>query len=83
MAFSIYIEKLQCEKFPYSDFFWSVFSRIWSEYKELLFKTLYSVWMHENMDQKNSYYGHFLYSVNYQLIKKLLLTKTQLHYQNK
>ena len=43
----------QCEECSYSEFFWSVFSRIWTEY------ALYSVRMWENMDQKNSEYGHF------------------------
>ena len=35
------------EKCPYSEFFWSVFSGI------------RTVQMRENMDQKNSEYGHF------------------------
>ena len=38
----------------YSEFFWSVFSRIQSEYGEILQK---------NTDQKNSEYGHFSRSV--------------------
>ena len=37
-------------KRPYSEFFWSVFSRI---------RTEYSVPMRENTDQKNSEYGRF------------------------
>ena len=37
------------KKCPYSDFFWSVFSRIWTEYEE-------------NTDHKNSEYKHFLRS---------------------
>ena len=36
--------------------------------------------MHENTDQKNSYYGHFLYSIDYRLIKKLFPTQAQLYY---
>ena len=45
-----------CEKCPYSEFFWSVFSRI---------RTIspYSVRMWENTDQKNSEYEHFSRSV--------------------
>ena len=35
------------ETCPYSEFFWSVFSRIWTEYGEI------------NTDQKNSEHGHF------------------------
>ena len=42
------------EKGPYSEFFWSVFSRIWTEYEEILRISQYSVRMRENTDQKNS-----------------------------
>ena len=45
------------EKGSYSELFWSVFSRIWTEYR-----ALYSVRMRENTDQNNSEYGHFLRS---------------------
>ena len=41
------------EKCLYSELFWSVFSRIRTEYREI--KSKY--------DQKNSEYGHFLRSV--------------------
>ena len=47
------------EKCPYSEFFWSVFFRSWTEYGDILRISLYSVRMRENMDQKNSEYGHF------------------------
>ena len=47
------------KKCPYSEFFWSVFSRIRTEYGDLLCKFPYSVLMRENADQKNSEYGHF------------------------
>ena len=47
---------------PYSEFYWSVFSRIWTEYEEILRISPYSVRMRENMEQKNSEYGHFLRS---------------------
>ena len=43
----------------YSEFFWSVFSRIRTECGDLLCKFPYSVLMRENTDQKNSEYGHF------------------------
>ena len=43
------------EKCPYSELFWSAFSRI---------RTRYSVQMRENADQYNSEYGHFLHSEN-------------------
>ena len=50
------------EKCSYSEFFWSVFSRIRTEYEDLQSKSLYSVQMRENTDQKNSEYEHFLRS---------------------
>ena len=40
------------EKCPNTGFFWSVFSRIWTEYEDLLHKSPYSVQMRENTDQK-------------------------------
>ena len=33
-------------------FFWSVFSRIWTEYRDLLSKSQYSVKIQENTDQR-------------------------------
>ena len=39
-------------------FFWSVFSRTRTEYREILRISPYSVRMRENTDQKNSEYGH-------------------------
>ena len=47
------------EKCPYSEFFWSVFSRIRIEYEKDSVFSLFSVQMRENADQKNSEYGHF------------------------
>ena len=44
------------EKCPYSELFWSAFSRIWTEYREILRK---------NADQNNSEYEHFLRSVDW------------------
>ena len=40
-------------------FVWSVFSRIRTEYGEILRISPYSVRMRENTDRKNSEYGHF------------------------
>ena len=51
--------------YPYSEFFWSVFSRIWTEYREIRIISLRSIWMQENTDQKNYKYGHFSRSVFY------------------
>ena len=54
-----------CNKFLNSnhyvnlELFWSVFSRIWTEYREILRISPYSVRMRENADQKNSESGHF------------------------
>ena len=56
-----------CEKCLYSDFFWSIFSRIRIEYGEILsvFAVFlvriffYLVRIRKNTDQKNSKYGHF------------------------
>ena len=49
-------------KCPYSEDFWSIFSRIQTEYGDLLRKCPYAVQMRENTDQKNSEYGHYLRS---------------------
>ena len=49
------------KKYPYSELFWSVFCRIWTEYGEIP----YSVRMRENTDQNNSEYKHFSRSVSY------------------
>ena len=54
-----------CEKFPYSEFFWTVFSHIWTEYGEIIRIPPQSVQMRENTDQENSEYGHFLHSDYY------------------
>ena len=47
------------EKCPLSEFFWSVFSHIRTEYRDILRISQYAVQMRENTDQKNSKYGHF------------------------
>ena len=51
------------EKRPYSELFWSVFSCIRTEYREILRISPCSVRMPENTDQSNSEHGHFLHSV--------------------
>ena len=45
-----------------SEFFWSVFSRIWTKYRNLPSKCSYLVQIWENTDQKISENGHFLCS---------------------
>ena len=44
---------------PYSELFWSAFSRIWTKYEEILRISPYSVRTRENAHQNNSEYGHF------------------------
>ena len=51
------------EKCSYSEFFWSVFSRIWFEYGEVRSISPYSVRIRDNTEQKISEYGHFSRSV--------------------
>ena len=46
------------KKCPYSQFFWSVFFRIRTEYGDILRISPYLVRMRENTDQKNSENGH-------------------------
>ena len=44
---------LHCvERVQIQCFFWSLFSRIWTEYRDLRSKYLYSVQVRENTDQK-------------------------------
>ena len=47
------------KKCPYSEFFWSVFSRIRTEYGEIFRISPYLVGMWEYVDQKISENGHF------------------------
>ena len=47
------------KKCLYSEFFWSVFPRIWTEFRQVFRISSYSVRMREITDQKNSEYGHF------------------------
>ena len=44
----------------YSEFFWSIFSRIPTEYGDLPSKSSNSVQMPENTEENNFEYGHFL-----------------------
>ena len=50
------------EKCPYSELFWSVFSRIWTEYGEIRSISLYSVRTRKNTNQNHPEYGPFLCS---------------------
>ena len=54
------VQKLNTtSKYPYSELFWSVFSRILTEYGEIRSISLYLVQMGENTDRNNSEYGNF------------------------
>ena len=46
------ILKIKLNTFPYSKFSWSVFSRIRTEYGEIIRISSYKVQMQENTDQK-------------------------------
>ena len=48
------VRKTLRKKCPYSELFWSVFSRIRTEYEEILCISPYSVRMSENTNQNNS-----------------------------
>ena len=75
------------EKCPYSELFWFIFSRIRTEYREILSISPYLVQMRQNTDQSNSEHGHFLLSVHYSQSKlevqlscvKLKLKKRHCH----
>ena len=54
------------------ELFWSAFSRIRTEYGEILLISSYSVRMRENANQNNSKYGHFLRSDNVCILKYTL-----------
>ena len=55
-----FVQRLR-KKCPYSELFWSAFSRIRTDYGEI---PAYSVRMRENADHNNSEYGHFSRSTN-------------------
>ena len=58
------------EKCPYSELFWSAFSRIRTEYGEVLRISPYSVGMRENAEQNSSEFGHFLRGNTLELSKQ-------------
>ena len=68
------------KKCLYSEFFWFVFFRIWTEYWQIRNISPYSVWMWENTDKKRTKYRRFLRSDKCllllsvtQMISKLML----------
>ena len=52
------------KKCPYSELFWSAYSRIRTECREVRSISPYSVRMQESGDQNNSEYGQFLRSAS-------------------
>ena len=60
---NIDISLLPVKSVPNTEFFWYVFSRIRTGYKNLRSESPYSVRMEEKTDQKNSVFGHFLHSI--------------------
>ena len=57
-------EVAQRQMCPYSELFWSAFSRIWTEYGEIRSISPYPVWKRENAVQNTSEHGHFLRKVD-------------------
>ena len=47
------------KKCLYAELFWSVFSHIRTEYRDILSVSPYSFWMRENTDQNNTKYETF------------------------
>ena len=66
------------KKCPYSDLFWSVFSRIRTEYGEIFVSPNAG-----NTSQNNSEYGHFLRSARNIYLITLLLTSSLFFIQRK
>ena len=64
MLLKLYKTQTLLEKCPYSELFWSVFFRIWTEYGETRSVSSYSFQMRENTDQNNYEYWHFSRSEN-------------------
>ena len=64
------------QKCPYLEFFWSVFSRIRTKYREMRSISSHSVRcsvrMRENTDQKNSEYKHFSHSTGRGILQQYL-----------
>ena len=61
LVFDIPSMNTRREKCPYSELYWSIFSRIRTKYREILSIFPYLVRMRENTDENNSEYRHFLH----------------------
>ena len=71
---------LTVQKVSASGVFWSVFFCILTEYGQILRMSPYSVQMRENMDQKNSEYGHFSRSASNKRLTSRCVTYQKYYY---
>ena len=78
----VYFSILDCielnalrEKCTYLELIWSVFSRVWSEYREIRNISPYLVRMREYTDQNNSKFRYLLGSDIGKKILKLIFTR--------
>ena len=70
-----------CGKFPYSEFFWSVFSHIRTEYGEIWSIPSYSVRMRENTYQKNTEHRQIFFGRGQYLAKiNILYSRIRVEY---
>ena len=74
---TVFVDMALREKCLYTELFWSVFSRIRTEYEETLRISSYSVRMRENMDKKKSEYLHFLHSVELYRVCKFMVASSE------
>ena len=74
---TVFVDMALREKCLYTELFWSVFSRIRTEYEETLRISPYSVRLRENMDKKNSEYLHFLRSVELYRVCKFMVASSE------
>ena len=71
-----------CVKSARKKLFWSVFSRIRTEYGETRSIYPYTVRMRENVDQNNSEYGHISRSIYYKEHQWILQQERWNHKKN-
>ena len=64
------------------ELFWSVFSRIRTEYGEILLTSPYSVQILENTDHNHSKYGHFLRSGTPNSLKKEISSSSNAEFKH-
>ena len=64
------------EKCLYSEVFWSVFSRIWTECGEVWSISPYWVQVGESTNQKNSKHGDFSLSINFTILPRFTCSRS-------